>query len=67
VWFRYPSSKNKWIFKGINLTINPKDCVAIIGESGEGKRTIFNLILRFYDVDFGQILIDGVDIKCYNI
>lgn len=34
VWFRYPTRKNQWVFKGLNLTINPKDCIAIVGESG---------------------------------
>lgn len=67
VWFRYPSRKNEWVFKGLNLTINPNESVALVGESGSGKSTLVNLLLRFYNPDFGTILIDGIDIKEYNI
>ena len=67
MWFRYPTSRNQWIFKGLNLKINPKESVAIVGESGCGKSTIVNLILRFYDPEYGEILLDGVNIKDYNI
>ena len=63
VWFRYPTRKNEWVFKGLNLTIKKNESVAVVGESGSGKSTLVNLILRFYDVNFGQVLIDGVDIK----
>jgi ABC-type multidrug transport system fused ATPase/permease subunit len=41
--------------------------VAVVGESGSGKSTLVNLLLRFYDPDFGQILIDGIDIKDYDL
>ena len=67
VWFRYPSRKNEWVFKGLNLTINPNESVAMVGESGSGKSTLVNLLLRFYDPDFGEVLIDGVNIKKYNL
>lgn len=67
VWFRYPTRKQEWIFKGLNLTINANESVAVVGESGCGKSTLVNLILRFYDPDFGEILIDGVNIKKYNL
>lgn len=67
VWFRYPTRKYEWILRGLNLKILPKQSIAIVGESGCGKSTLASLILRFYDPDFGQILIDGVDIKNYNI
>lgn len=67
VWFRYPTRKNQWIFKGLNLKISHKESVAIVGESGSGKSTLVNLILRFYDPDFGEILIDGVNVKDYNL
>jgi ABC-type multidrug transport system fused ATPase/permease subunit len=53
VWFRYPTRKDEWIFKGLNLKINKNDNIAIVGESGCGKSTFTNLILRFYDCDFG--------------
>jgi ABC-type multidrug transport system fused ATPase/permease subunit len=67
VWFRYPTRKNEWVFKGLNLRIRPNESVAVVGESGSGKSTLANLILRFYDPDHGQVLVDGVDIKQYNL
>lgn len=67
MWFRYPSRKNEWVFKGLNLTINPNEAVALVGESGCGKSTLVNLLLRFYDPDFGTILVDGIDIKEYSL
>jgi ABC-type multidrug transport system fused ATPase/permease subunit len=67
VWFRYPTRKEQWVLKGLNLKINAKDNIAIVGESGQGKSTLISLIMRFYDPDFGQVLIDGVDIKQYNV
>jgi len=67
VWFRYPTRHEQWIFKGLNLTINPNESMAIVGESGSGKSTFVNLLLRFYDPDFGEILVDGVNIKKYDL
>jgi ATP-binding cassette subfamily B (MDR/TAP) protein 1 len=67
VWFRYPSKPNVWIFKGLNLKIYDKTSVACVGESGSGKSTFINLVMRFYDPDFGQVLIDGIDIKKYDV
>lgn len=49
------------------MKINAKETVALVGESGCGKSTIVSLLLRFYDVNFGKILIDGVDIKDYSL
>ena len=67
VWFRYPTRKNDWILKGLNLKISPNETVALVGESGCGKSTIVSLLLRFYDVNYGRITIDGVDIRDYNL
>jgi len=53
--------------KGLNLTINPNESVALVGESGCGKSTFVNLLMRFYDVDAGEVLFDGVNIKEYNL
>lgn len=49
------------------MTINPNESVALVGESGCGKSTFVNLMMRFYDPDHGKILLDGVDIKDYNL
>ena len=67
VWFRYPSRKGQWVFKGLNLTIMSNEVVAVVGESGAGKSTFISLVMRFYDPEFGQVLIDDIDIKEYNI
>ena len=62
VWFRYPTRKQDWVLRGLNLTINPKETVALVGESGCGKSTFVSLLMRFYDCDFGEILLDGVNL-----
>lgn len=60
--FSYPGGKEGAV-ADLNLTIAPGETVAFVGYSGAGKSTIIKLLLRFYDVDQGQILIDGVNIK----
>jgi ATP-binding cassette subfamily B (MDR/TAP) protein 1 len=67
VWFRYPTRPNIWVLKDFSLTIKPKEHIALVGESGSGKSTIVELLLRFYDPHFGNILIDDIDIKHYNL
>jgi len=67
VWFRYPTRKEDFVLRGLNLKINPNEYIALVGESGCGKSTFVNLLMRFYDVDFGEITIDGVSIKKYNL
>jgi len=62
VWFRYPTRKNDWVFKGISFRISPNEVVSLVGESGCGKSTIVGLILRFYEADFGRVLLDGIDV-----
>jgi len=66
VWFKYPS-REKQIFKGLNLRIKASQKTAFVGPSGCGKSTILALVQRFYDVDQGEILIDGVNIKNYDL
>lgn len=67
VWFRYPTRKEDFVLRGLSIVINPSETVALVGESGCGKSTFVNLLMRFYDVDFGEILLDDVNIKDYNL
>ena len=67
VWFRYPSRSAQWVFKGLNLTINPNEVIAVVGESGAGKSTFISLLMRFYDPERGQVLVDDVNVKDYNV
>jgi len=60
--FNYPGT-DKPVLKGINLVVPAGHNVAIVGPNGSGKTTLANLIPRFYDTDFGQVLIDGRDIR----
>lgn len=53
VWFRYPTRKEDFVLKGLNITVNPNEQVALVGESGCGKSTFVNLLMRFYDIDDG--------------
>ena len=55
------------VLKGINLAIRPGEKIALVGPSGAGKTTLMKLLLRFYDVDSGCILIDGQDIRDWNL
>lgn len=57
------SYENEEVIKGINITINKGETVALVGPSGGGKSTLANLITRFYDVSGGEVLIDGISIK----
>lgn len=65
VWFYY--IENEWVLKDVSFKINPDDTVAFVGATGSGKTTIMNLIVRNYDIQKGQILIDGIDIKKIKI
>ena len=67
VSFSYPINPSYNVLKNINLTIEPGDKIAIVGESGCGKSTFTQLIERFYDVSNGEILIDGINIKNHNL
>ncbi len=62
VKFKY-SEEEELTLKGLNLKIAPNKKVAVVGRSGNGKSTLFNLLLRYFDVTEGEILIDGVNIK----
>lgn len=61
VWFSY--LPDEWVLRGISFKVSPGETVAFVGATGSGKTTILSLIVRNYDIQKGQILIDGVDIK----
>ena len=65
VWFSYDDEN--WILKDVNFTIEPGESAAFVGKTGSGKTTITNLINRFYEIQKGEILIDGINIKDINI
>ena len=67
VTFAYPTKPNNIILHNISLTINPGQYVALVGFSGSGKSTIIQLIERYYDPLNGEVLIDDVNIKDYNL
>ena len=66
VSFKYPDAE-EYVLRNISFKANKGDTVAFIGSTGSGKSTLVNLIVRFYDVTDGEILIDGVNIKDYKL
>lgn len=67
VVFNYPSRPDVEILRGLNLTIDPGQTVALVGGSGCGKSTCIQLLQRFYDPEQGQVLLDGHDLKDLNV
>ena len=65
VWFAY--KPGEWVLQGVSFHVEPKQTVAFVGSTGSGKTTILSLICRNYDIQQGQILIDGIDIKKIKI
>ena len=65
VWFSY--LPDEWVLKGVSFKVNAGDTVAFVGATGSGKSTILGLICRNYDIQKGEILIDGIDIKKIKI
>ena len=65
VWFAY--KPGEWVLKGVSFHVQPKQTVAFVGSTGSGKTTILSLICRNYDIQKGQILIDGIDIRKIKI
>jgi subfamily B ATP-binding cassette protein MsbA len=63
VSFRYPTSQNGFLLKGIDLEVKAGEVVALVGPSGGGKTTLVNLVPRFYDVSDGRVMIDGSDVR----
>lgn len=66
VSFRYPGS-SRLVLQGFNLHLHPEERIALIGENGEGKTTIVKLLTRLYDPAEGQILLDGIDLREYDL
>jgi ATP-binding cassette subfamily B multidrug efflux pump len=64
VWFAYQGED--WVLKDISLSIDAGETIALVGHTGAGKTTLISLMLRFYDVQRGQVLVDGVDVRQWN-
>jgi len=72
VWFTYDElptdgQEPNWVLRDVSFTVEPGQHLAIVGATGAGKTTIINLLLRFYDVQRGQILVDGHDVRDYAL
>lgn len=65
VWFAY--KPGEWVLKGVSFHVEPRQTVAFVGSTGSGKTTILSLMVRNYDIQKGQILIDGIDIRKIKI
>ena len=66
VGFRYPGSE-RWALRGVNLRLGPGERVALVGANGAGKTTLVKLLSRLYDPSEGRILLDGVDLREYDL
>ena len=67
VSFAYPGMDNENVIENFNLVINPGETIGILGATGCGKSSLVNLIPRFYDVTKGEVLIDDVNVKDYDL
>ncbi len=65
VWFAYKGED--WILRDVSFAAEPGESVAIVGHTGAGKTTMISLLLRFYDVQKGRILLDGVDLRAWDV
>ncbi|HSE20585.1 MAG TPA: ABC transporter ATP-binding protein [Pyrinomonadaceae bacterium] len=65
VWFAY--HEEDWVLKDVSFTVEPGQSIALVGHTGSGKTTITNLLMRFYDIQRGRILLDGVDLRDWDL
>ena len=65
VWFAYKDED--WVLKDVSFTVEPGQSIALVGHTGSGKTTITNLLMRFYDIQRGRILLDGVDLRDWDL
>jgi ATP-binding cassette, subfamily B, multidrug efflux pump len=65
VWFAY--NEGEYVLKGLNIAIKEGETIALVGATGAGKSSVINLLNRFYEIERGSILVDGVDIKQYDL
>src|ERR1051325_1814993 len=65
VWFAY--KEDEWVLKDVSFKVEPGQSVALVGHKGSGKTTITNLLMRFYDVQRGRVLLDGVDVRDWDL
>ncbi|HYE16235.1 MAG TPA: ABC transporter ATP-binding protein [Pyrinomonadaceae bacterium] len=65
VWFAY--KEGEWVLKDVSFTVEPGQSVALVGHTGSGKTTITNLLMRFYDVQRGSVMLDGVDVREWDL
>jgi ATP-binding cassette subfamily B protein len=65
VWFAYHDED--WVLKDVSFIVEPGQSIALVGHTGSGKTTITNLLMRFYDIQRGRILLDGVDLRDWDI
>ncbi|MDQ3907260.1 MAG: ABC transporter ATP-binding protein/permease, partial [Acidobacteriota bacterium] len=65
VWFAYKGEE--WVLKDVSFAVEPGQSVALVGHTGSGKTTITNLLMRFYDVQRGRVLLDGVDVREWDL
>ncbi|MFV0389679.1 MAG: ABC transporter ATP-binding protein [Pyrinomonadaceae bacterium] len=65
VWFAY--NEVDWVLKDVSFKVKPGESVALVGHTGSGKTTVTNLLMRFYDIQKGKILLNGIDVKDWDL
>jgi ATP-binding cassette subfamily B protein len=65
VWFAY--KKEDWVLKDVSFSVKAGESIALVGATGSGKTTVTNLLMRFYDVQKGRILLDGIDLREWDL